>query len=139
MTSHSEALRQILSRNQAVTALFLEKIIRDVDIGIHEHEIGTFQRLSFDLYVMIRGDSQPKNDEINDVLNYEYLITALDETLNSERVSLLETLANRLLDRILQPDLVESATVVITKLDVLDGDGHLGCLLYTSPSPRDRG
>ena len=127
MTSHSEALRQILSRNQAVTALFLEKIIRDVDIGIHEHEIGTFQRLSFDLYVMIRGDSQPKNDEINDVLNYEYLITALDETLNSERVSLLETLANRLLDRILQPDLVESATVVITKLDVLDGDGQLGC------------
>ena len=127
MTSHSEALRQILSRNQAVTALFLEKIIRDVDIGIHEHEIGTFQRLSFDLYVMIRGDSQPKHDEINDVLNYEYLITALDETLNSERVSLLETLANRLLDRILQPDLVESATVVITKLDVLDGDGHLGC------------
>lgn len=127
MTSHSEALRQILSQNKAVTALFLEKVIRDVDIGVHEHEIGSFQRLSFDLYVMIRGDSQPKNDEINDVLNYEYLITALDETLNSERVSLLETLANRLLDRILQPELVESATVVITKLDVLDGEGHLGC------------
>jgi len=127
LTSHSEALRQILSQNQAVTVLFLEKIIRDVDIGIHEHEIGNFQRLSFDLHAIIRGDSQPENDEINDVLNYEYLITALDETLNTERVSLLETLANRLLEKILQPELVESATVVITKLDVMDGDGHLGC------------
>ena len=69
----------------------------------------------------------PESDEITEVLDYEYLISALDETLNLERASLLETVANRLLDRILQPSVVEAATVVITKLDVLDGDGQLGC------------
>ena len=61
------------------------------------------------------------------MVDYECLISALDETLNLERASLLETVANRLLDRILQPSVVEAATVVITKLDVLDGDGQLGC------------
>ena len=41
MTSHSDAIMQILSKNQAATVLFLEKVIRDVDIGVHNHEIGS--------------------------------------------------------------------------------------------------
>ncbi|MFL2971874.1 MAG: dihydroneopterin aldolase [Candidatus Thalassarchaeaceae archaeon] len=127
MTSHSDALMQILSQNQAATSLFLEKVIRQVDIGVHDHELGSLQRLSFDIYVMLSGDSTPQGDEISEVLDYEYLISALDETLNLQRASLLETLANRLLDRILKPSSVEAATVVITKLDVLGGDGQLGC------------
>ncbi len=127
MTSHSEALMQIISQNQAVTALFLEQVIREVDIGVHDHEFGSPQRLSFDIYVMVSGDSAPEDDEISEVLDYEYLISALEETLNLPRASLLETLANRLLNRILKPTSVEAATVVITKLDVLDGDGQLGC------------
>ena len=118
---------QILSQNQAATCLFLEKVIRQVDIGIHDHELGCPQRLSFDIYVMLSGDSTPQGDEISDVLDYEYLISALDETLNLQRASLLETLANRLLGRVLKPHSVEAATVVITKLDVLGGDGQLGC------------
>ena len=48
MTSHSDALMQILSQNQAATSLFLEKVIRQVDIGVHDHESGSPQRLSFD-------------------------------------------------------------------------------------------
>ena len=127
MTSHSDAIMQILSKNQAATVLFLEKVIREVDIGVHNHEIGSPQRLPFDIYVMLCGDSSPQEDEISQVLNYEYLVAALDETLKLGRASLLETLANRLLDRILEPLSVEGATVVITKLDVLDGDGELGC------------
>ena len=127
MTSHSDALMQMFSRNQAATCLFLEKVIRQVDIGVHDHEIGTPQRLSFDIYVMLSGDSATEEDEISEVLDYEYLLAVLDETLNLQRASLLETLANRLLDRILKPRSVEAATVVITKLDVLDGDGQLGC------------
>ena len=90
MTSHSDALMQILSQNQAATSLFLEKVIRQVDIGVHDYESGSPQRLSFNIYVMLSGDSTPQGDEISDVLDYEYLISALD------------------------------------------------CLLYTSPSPRDR-
>jgi dihydroneopterin aldolase len=70
----------------------------------------------------------PIVDEIGEVLDYEYLISALDETLEiQERAVLLETLANRLLDRILEPNSAEGASVILTKLDVLEGDGQLGC------------
>lgn len=118
---------QLMSQAQGVTTLFLENVVREVDIGVHAHEIGAPQRLQFDVYVMLAGASEPSEDEIDEVLNYEYLLGALDQTLELERAALLETLANRLLDRILIPAAVEGASVIITKLDVLDGDGQLGC------------
>ena len=127
MSGHSEALMQLMAQTQGVTTLFLENVVREVDIGVHDHEFGAPQRLQFDIYVMLSGVSEPSADEIGEVLDYEYLISALDETLEMNRAALLETLANRLLDRILEPNSAEGASVILTKLDVLEGDGQLGC------------
>lgn len=127
MTSLTDAITNILSSYQGVTTLFLEDIVRSVDIGVHDYEIGNPQRVRFDIYVLISGVEDPENDIIEDVLNYEYLLNSLEKVLLKNRFSLLESLANNLLDSILQPESVESATVVITKLDVLEGDGRLGC------------
>jgi dihydroneopterin aldolase len=127
MTSLTDAITNILSSYQGVTTLFLEDIVRSVDIGVHEYEIGNPQLVRFDIYVLISGVKDPENDIIEDVLNYEYLLNSLEKVLLKHRFSLLESLANNLLDSILQPESVESATVVITKLDVLEGDGRLGC------------
>lgn len=127
MTSLTDAITNILSSYQGVTTLFLEDIVRSVDIGVHDYEIGNPQRVRFDIYVLISGVEDPENDIIEDVLNYEYLLNSLEKVLLKHRFSLLESLANNLLDSILQPESVESASVVITKLDVLEGDGRLGC------------
>ena len=127
MTSLTDAITNILSSYQGVTTLFLEDIVRSVDIGVHDYEIGNPQRVRFDIYVLISGVEDPENDIIEDVLNYEYLLNSLEKVLLKNRFSLLESLANNLLDLILQPESVESASVVITKLDVLEGDGRLGC------------
>ena len=127
MTSHNDAVAHFLSSYQGLTTLFLEEIIRDVDIGVHDHEIGNPQRVRFDIYVLIPDIQNPENDSIDEVLNYEYLIDSLEQVLCLGRFSLLETLANNVLDKILMPNCVEAASVVLTKLDVLDGDGQLGC------------
>ena len=128
MSGHSEALMQLLTKHPRVlTTLFLENVVREVDIGVHDHEWGAPQRLQFDIYVMQSGVSEPSADEIGEVLDYEYLISALDETLEMNRAALLETLANRLLDRVLEPNSAEGASVILTKLDVLEGNGQLGC------------
>ena len=127
MTSHKDAITNLLSSYSGVTTLFLEDVVRDVDIGVHDFEIGNPQKVRFDIYVMISDILNPDNDDLNEVLNYEYLIHSLDEVLSIGRFSLLETLANRLLEEISTPASVEAASVVITKLDILDGDGRLGC------------
>ena len=127
MTSHKDAITNLLSSYSGVTTLFLEDVVRDVDIGVHDFEIGNPQKVRFDIYVMISDILNPDNDDLNEVLNYEYLIHSLDEVLSIGRFSLLETLANRLLGEISNPASVKAASVVITKLDILDGDGKLGC------------
>tara|TARA_B110000003_G_scaffold199153_1_gene197821 strand:+ start:3837 stop:4265 length:429 start_codon:yes stop_codon:yes gene_type:complete len=127
MTSLTDAIANVLSSYQGVTTLFLEDIIRSVDIGIHDYEIGNPQRVRFDIYVLITGVDVPENDIIDDVLNYEYLLNSLEKVISRGRFSLLESLANNLLDLILEPESVEVASVIMTKLDVLEGDGILGC------------
>ena len=127
MTSHKDAITNLLSSYSGVTTLFLEDVVRDVDIGVHDFEIGNPQKVRFDIYVMLSDILNPNNDDLNEVLNYEYLIHSLDEVLSIGRFSLLETLANRLLEEISAPNSVKAASVVITKLDILDGDGKLGC------------
>lgn len=127
MTSHKDAITNLLSSYNGVTTLFLEDVVRDVDIGVHDFEIGNPQKVRFDIYVMLSDILNPNNDDLNEVLNYEYLIDSLDDVLSIGRFSLLETLANRLLEEISVPTSVKAASVVITKLDILDGDGRLGC------------
>ena len=127
MTSHKDAITNLLASYSGVTTLFLEDIVRDVDIGVHDFEIGNPQKIRFDMYVIMSNIQTPLNDDLNEVLNYEYLITSLENILSLGRFSLLETLANRLLEEISAPKSVKAVSVVITKLDVLDGDGRLGC------------
>jgi dihydroneopterin aldolase len=127
MTSHKDAITNLLSSYSGVTTLFLEDVVRDVDIGVHDFEIGNPQKVRFDIYVMLSDILNPNNDDLNEVLNYEYLIDSLNDVLSFGRFSLLETLANRLLEEISTPASVKAASVVITKLDILDGDGKLGC------------
>jgi len=127
MTSHKDAITNLLSSYSGVTTLFLEDIVRDVDIGVHDFEIGNPQKVRFDIYVMMSDIQNPNNDDLNEVLNYEYLIDSLKDVLSLGRFSLLETLANRLLEEVSSPTSVKAASVVITKLEILDGDGRLGC------------
>ncbi|MAD56545.1 MAG: hypothetical protein CL974_03250 [Euryarchaeota archaeon] len=127
MTSHKDAITNLLSSYSGVTTLFLEDIVRDVDIGVHDFEIGIPQKVRFDIYVMMSDIQNPNNDDLNEVLNYEYLLDSLKDVLSLGRFSLLETLANRLLEEVSSPSSVKAASVVITKLEILDGDGRLGC------------
>ena len=127
MTSHKDAISNLLSSFNGVTTLFLEDIVRDVDLGVYDFEIGNPQKVKFDIYVMLSEVRNPENDKLEEVLNYEYLIESLDHVLSLARFSLLETLAHRLLEEVSIPNSVKAASVVITKLDILNGDGTLGC------------
>ena len=82
MTSHKDAITNLLASYSGVTTLFLEDIVRDVDIGVHDFEIGNPQKIRFDMYVIMSNIQNPLNDDLNEVLNYEYLITSLENILS---------------------------------------------------------
>tara|TARA_B100001027_G_scaffold112819_1_gene77877 strand:+ start:188 stop:592 length:405 start_codon:yes stop_codon:yes gene_type:complete len=109
------------------TVIFLRELFREVDIGIHAYEIGHPQKLRFDIEVSIPGSEPPKTDRITDVINYEYLLDSVEDSINGSRLSLIESLGSRILDRLMVPLQVSEASVRITKMDVLEGDAKFGC------------
>jgi|TARA_B100001013_G_scaffold132475_1_gene77459 dihydroneopterin aldolase len=113
---------------KAASSLFMEGVVREVDVGIHPHEIGSPQRIKFDIHVILE-DAETGADSIDEVLDYEYLIASLDRVLEMKRSALLETISTRILDEVMAPVEVAAATVSATKLDVLEDDGRLGCTM----------
>ena len=61
-----------------------------LDIGAHDFEKGVKQPIRFDVEVMLEGAESPTRDEINEVLDYEYLQSSIESAI-SKRHSLLET------------------------------------------------
>jgi len=127
-TSHSEAIETLLCKGGSASSLFLEGAIRHVDVGVYEHEQGTPQRVMFDIHVIV-DDSRPSNDSIDQVLDYEYLVSCLDRAVAMDRPSLLETMVIRLLEEVMAPVEVLAATVSASKLDITDDDSRLGCTM----------
>jgi len=111
--------------DKSYDTIFMEEVVRTIDIGIYDFEIGNPQRLSFDFYVKLKISKNLTNDDINQVLNYEYLVKTLDSVISNNRFFLLETLAERLMKDILIPENVTAASIFISKLDILES-GKIG-------------
>ena len=116
---------QNFSDKEIHRSIFLESVIRKMDIGIHDYEIGNPQRIEFNIYVVVNNDNKIFGDNIEEVMDYEYLIEIINSKIE-RRFSLLETLANEILEDVLSPEKVMGATVTISKLDIIDS-GKIGC------------
>ena len=116
---------QNFSDKEIHRSIFLESVIRKMDIGIHDYEIGNPQRIEFNIYVVVKNDNKIFGDNIEEVMDYEYLIEIINSKIE-RRFSLLETLANEILEDVLSPKKVMGATVTISKLDIIDS-GKIGC------------
>ena len=89
-----------------------------VDIGAFQKERGHTQRILFNIVVEVRPAPQPLNDDVDRILSYDRLTEAIATELAAERLNLLETLAERVAERILAEPQAMRAFVRIEKLDV---------------------
>jgi 7,8-dihydroneopterin aldolase/epimerase/oxygenase len=92
--------------------------IVEVDIGAFQKERGHAQRVMFNVVVEVRPAVQPLNDDVDLILSYDTLTEAIATELAAERLNLLETLAERLAERILAEPQAMRVFVRIEKLDI---------------------
>ena len=90
----------------------------EVEIGAFQQERGHRQRVMFNVVVEVRPAPQPLNDDVDRILSYDRITEAIAAELAAERLNLLETLAERLAERILAEPQAMRAFVRIEKLDV---------------------
>jgi dihydroneopterin aldolase len=99
--------------------LFLRGLDVPVHIGIHDFEQGRAQRvlIDVDLYVSLEGSS-PKDDRIDEVVDYDFVRAVIHERIARGHIGLQETLCDEVLTRLLEHTGVLAARVSTRKPDV---------------------
>lgn len=100
------------------------------EIGAFQAERGTTQRLRFNVVVEIAPLGPEIDDDVDRILSYDRVTEAIARELAAERLNLLETLAERIAERILLEPQALRAFVRIEKLD--RGPGALGVEIVRS-------
>lgn len=98
--------------------------IVEADIGAFQVERGQKQRLRFNVVVEVRPHPAPLQDDVDRILSYDRITEAIAAELAAGRLNLLETLAERVAERVLAEPQAMRAFVRVEKLD--RGPGALG-------------
>ncbi|MGB7316430.1 MAG: dihydroneopterin aldolase [Planktotalea sp.] len=122
--AHPEERAKASASDPMLDRISLRDHIVSVEIGAFQAERGITQRLSFNIVVEVRHSSAELGDDVDLILSYDRVTEAIDLELAAERLNLLETLAERIADRILGEPQAQRVFVRIEKLD--RGGGALG-------------
>lgn len=90
----------------------------EAEIGAFQKERGHKQRVMFNVVVEVRPLTGPIDDDVDRILSYDRITEAIATELAAERLNLLETLAERVAERILAEPQAMRAFVRIEKLDI---------------------
>ncbi len=97
---------------------------KSVEIGAFQSERNVMQGLRFNVVLEVARHDGAQSDDVDAVLSYDTITEAIEAELAAERLNLLETLAERVADRILQHALAMRVFVRIEKTE--RGPGSLG-------------
>jgi 7,8-dihydroneopterin aldolase/epimerase/oxygenase len=111
--------------------LFLRDYEVWINIGVHDFEKKGEQRvkINVDLYVPL-ADSTPQHDELDEVLDYDFIRREIMARVAQGHIHLQETLADDVLARLLAHPKVRAARVATEKPDVYPDCDAVGCEVF---------
>ena len=98
--------------------IFLESLEVRTDIGFHEFEVGSPQRLLVTVELWLEDASAPVDDNPDHAWNYDFLRAEVEEIASSRRFNLQETLAHAVFDRLAAFRGVRALRVRTSKPDI---------------------
>lgn len=109
--------------------IVLEDLVVDADIGFHDFEIGTPQRLFATVRVKLDLAHWPQSDTREASWNYDFIRTGIHTLLVGRRFNLQETLAQEIFDMVAANPGVIGLTVWLKKPDVYPDARAIGVVL----------
>ncbi len=95
--------------------------LRSVEIGAFQSERGVDQRIRFNVVLEVSHHNAASSDDVDKVISYDTIVEAIDLQLSTERINLLETLAERVAERCLEDPRAVRVFVRIEKMDRIPG------------------
>ena len=111
--------------------LFLRNYEVNINIGVHAFEKTGEQRvlINVDLYVPL-ALSTPQHDELEEVVDYDFIRRSISERVARGHIHLQETLCDDVLATMLQHPKVQAARVSTAKPDVYPDCEAVGCEVF---------
>jgi len=106
--------------------ILLESLAVQADIGFHDFEIGSPQRLLITVEVWLEDPTAPPDDDPARAWNYDFLRSEVEKIAAARRYNLQETLALALFDRIAAFRGVDHVRVRTSKPDVYQDAAGVG-------------
>ena len=98
--------------------ILLESLAINADIGFHEFEVGSPQRLLVTVEIWLDRNDAPRDDDPAQAWDYDFLRSEIEEVALSQRFNLQETLAHAIFERIAAFHGVREVRIRTSKPDV---------------------
>jgi 7,8-dihydroneopterin aldolase/epimerase/oxygenase len=128
--SHPEARAEATASTDPHDRISLRDHLVTAEIGAFQAERGHPQRLLFNVVVEVRPHPLPLADDVDRILSYDRITESIADELAAGRLNLLETLAERIAERVLASAQAMRVFVRVEKLD--RGPGALGVEIVRS-------
>jgi dihydroneopterin aldolase len=113
--------------------ILLDSLEVMTDIGFHEFEVGTPQRLLITVELWLDDLTPPEDDDHGSAWNYDYLRTEVVRLAQERRYNLQETLVHAIFQRVAATRGVRALRVKSVKPDVYDDARGVGVEIASIP------
>jgi dihydroneopterin aldolase len=119
--------------------ILLDSLDVQVDIGFHDFEVGTPQRLLVTVEIWLDDVSPPADDDPEGAWNYDFLRMEVEEIARSRRFNLQETLAHAVFERLAAFRGIKALRVRTSKPDIYPDAHGVGVEIASFPGPWPEG
>jgi dihydroneopterin aldolase len=111
--------------------LFLRNYAAEISIGVYDYEKTATQRVLINVDVFIPLDaSTPKEDQLSEVVDYDFILQAVTERLARGHIQLQETLCDDVAATLLAHPKVQAVRISSEKCDAYDNCDSVGVEIF---------
>ena len=106
--------------------VLIKDLILKMLIGIHSFEKKKKQRVKFNLVINIDQNLVPNDRNLKSIVNYEQVIMIIRKIISRKHYPLLETLAEKIFEKLFENSRIKKILLRIEKLDVIKNTTSVG-------------
>ncbi len=111
---------------RSIRHVFVRDLVMMASIGVFHDELDRLQRIRLNVDLSV-DDSRPVVEgDLSTVVCYDSVVRKIRTIVDSGHIQLVETLAERIADMVLQDRRVKGARVRVEKLDAVAGTASVG-------------
>ena len=106
--------------------VLIKDLVLNMFVGIHNFEKKKKQRVKFNLVININQNLVPNDKDLKSIVNYEQVIKVINKIIARKHYPLLETLAEKIFDKLFENMRIKKILLRIEKLDVIKNTTSVG-------------